>query len=579
MPRPALAVLLFLLGITLFTAIRPVWTIDPDAGLYVGLARSLADGQRYALDGVPHTKYPPGLPILLSLGIRADGPEGYATLHGLLVTALLVAVGLAFLAARQLGAAPGVALAVAAATGLSQTFFDLSVQYLRTEPLFLALSLGALACAWRAQRPDAGLGPWLATAICVVAATATRLAGVSLLAVPALALVRRGVPARARLGAALVLAAGLGFVLAWQARAADVAERFPGAADYGSEFLAAEPRDLTKTVCVDLPRLDGPALARRVAGNLEVMARAMAVLLSNADRAGARLPVGALALALVALGLGWLLLRRESSPPQRQAAAYVVATLALYLLWPFNQQERFYAPLLPLLLLAAGAGALLLLRLSARAWERPAGRRAVLLAGGALLLLLAVQRSDHPVLLGRWSASYAALLGVAGAAWLAAWRLRRVPQPGAAAALAAAALLALPFAHRRFVEWPARVSDFEARRAQDPQPGALARVDVHPQLEAVAVYLRDRTPPDTVLMTDVPSILQPLSGRRCIPFVYRRDQPAVLTGDADLVFYSRELPDASAVMDAVAPALEPVLQLQPLDLDGRVVVPAVYRAR
>jgi hypothetical protein len=171
------------------------------------------------------------------------------------------------------------------------------------------------------------------------------------------------------------------------------------------------------------------------------------------------------------------------------------------------------------------------------------------------------------------------MLAVAAAAWLAAWRLRRVPQPGAGAALAAAVLLALPFGHRRLVEWPERVAAFEARRARDPQPGALARVDVHPQLEAVAVFLRDGTPPGTVLMTDVPSILQPLSGRRCIPFVYRREPPAVLTEGADLVFYSRELPDASAVMDAVAPTLEVALPLEPVDLDGRVVVPAVHRTR
>ncbi len=579
MPRLALVALLLLLGTGLFTAIRPVWTIDPDAGLYVGLARSLAAGDGYALDGVPHAKYPPGLPILLSLGIRASGPEGYATFHGLLVASLLLATGLAFVVSRQLGATPGAALAVAAATGLSQTFFDLAVQYVRTEPLFLALMLGALACLWRAQQPRAGFGSWLAAAACVAAAAGTRLAGISLLVVPALVLVRRGQPTRTRLGALLVVAAGLGLVLAWQNRAAGVAERFPGTADYGSEFLAAEARDLTKTVCVDLPRLDGPALVRRVTGNLEVLARAMAVLLTNVDRAGARLAVGALALSLVVLGLGWLGLRRDSSPPQRQAAAYVAATLALYLLWPFNQQERFYAPLLPLLLLAAGAGVLLLLRLAARAWDRPAARRGVLAAGAIVVALLAAQRSDHPLLLGRWSASYAALLALAAGAWLTACRLHHVPQPGPAAALLAAALLALPFAHRRLVEWPARVQAFDARRVQDPQPGALARVDVDARLERVAIFLRDHTPPDSVLMTDVPSILQPLSGRRCIPFVYRRAPPAVLPGDADLVFYTRELPDATAAMDAVAPTLDVVLQLEPIELDGRLVTPAVHRAR
>ena len=38
------------------TAVRPVWTIDPDASLYLGLGRSLAAGDGDVLDGQPHTK-------------------------------------------------------------------------------------------------------------------------------------------------------------------------------------------------------------------------------------------------------------------------------------------------------------------------------------------------------------------------------------------------------------------------------------------------------------------------------------------------------------------------------------------
>lgn len=578
MPRHALTALVLVAGLALLSAIRPVWAIDPDAGLYVGLARSLAAGDGYALDGVPHTKYPPGLPFVLSLVVRVGGPEAYAGFHAVLVVALLASGVLAAAVATRLGAPPPVALAVALATLASQTLFDLSVTYVRSEAPFLALSLAALACLWRAQQPGARGWTWVAAAALVAAATLTRLAGITLLAVPALALVRRGVPARSRVGPALVLATGLAVIAAWQARANDVAGRFPGAPDYGSEFLAAEPRDLTKTVCLDLPRLDADSLRARVAGNLEVMARAVAVLLSNVDRAGSRLVVGFLALLLVLAGLISLGLQRAASSWQRQAAAYVAATLALYLVWPFNQQERFYVPLLPLLLLAAGAGLLRLRDLVARAWERPAARRAGLVAGGALWLLLAVQRSDHPVILGRWSAAYAGLLGtgVAGLALLAT--LRRVPELRPGLALAAAVALALPWAQRRFVEWPAQVAAFEARRAANPQPGPLARVDVDPRLEAVAAFLRDHTPPGTVLMTDVPSILQPLSGRRCMPFVYRRAPPQVEFGEADLVFYTRELPDAAAAMDAASAGLQPALELEPVWHEGQLIRPTVWKA-
>lgn len=578
MPRHVLTVLVLVAGLALLSAIRPVWAIDPDAGLYVGLARSLAAGDGYALDGVPHTKYPPGLPFLLSLVVRIGGPEAYAGFHAVLVLALLASGGLAAEVARRLGAPPPVALAVALATLASQTLFDLSVTYVRSEAPFLALSLGALVCLWRAQQPGATAGIWVGAASLVAAATLTRLAGITLLAVPALVLVRRGVPPRSRAGAALVLAAGLAVIAAWQVRAADVARRHPGTPDYGSEFLAAEPRDLTKTVCLDLPRLDADSLRDRVAGNLEVMARAVAVLLSNVDRAGSRLVVGVLALALVLAGLAALGLRRDASPWQRQAAAYVAATLALYLVWPFNQQERFYVPLLPLLLLAAGNGLLHLRNLAARAWERPMARRTGLVASGALWLLLAAQRSDHPVLFGRWSVAYAALLGtgIAGLALLTT--LHRVPGLRPALALVAAALLALPWAQRRFVEWPADVADFEARRAANPQPGQLARVDVDPRLESVAIFLRDQTPAGTVLMTDVPSILQPLSGRRCIPFVYQRSPPQVAFGEADLVFYTRELPDAAAAMDAASAGLQPALQLEPVQHEGQLIQPTVWKA-
>jgi len=577
MPRPAVALLVIALGVALLTAIRPVWTIDPDAGLYVGLGRSLATGNGYVLDGTPHTKYPPGLPLLLSGLIRVGGPESYGLFHAALAVALLAAVVLAYGVARQLDCPPAVALAVAAAIGLSQTLFDLSIRYLRTEPLFLALSLGALLALWRCQKPGAGWGSALLAAALVVAATLTRLAGVTLLVVPALALLRRGADARLRARAALVLLAGAVVVLAWQQRAAAVAREHPGAPDYGAEFFAAEPRDLTKTVRLDMPPLDGPALARRVAGNLDVMARAMAVLLTNVDRAGARLPVGVLALGLVLAGLGVLSLRRGASPERRQAGAYVGATLVLYLLWPFNQQERFYVPLLPLLLIAAGAGALALLDAARAAWQRP-GARSLLLAGAVLvLLLLGLQRSDHPDVLGRWSWGYAALLVAGALLWLVALRLPRLPEARPSAAIACAALLAVPFLQVRFLAWPDTVAAFDERRAAEPQPGALARVDVDRRLEEVAIFLRDHTAPGTVLMTDVPSILEPLSGRRCIPFVYRVQPPEVATSGADFVFYTRELPDAAAVMDACAPRLEPALRLDALEIGGQVVTPIVYR--
>jgi hypothetical protein len=578
MPRLLVVVLVLGLGTALLTAIRPVWTIDPDAGLYVGLGRSLAAGDGYAVSGVPHTKYPPGLPWILSVLVRWRGPEAYASFHAALALAVLASALLAFAALRALRVPDTVALAVAAATGLSQTLFDLSIQYVRTEPLFLALTLGALVAFWRSRREDAGWG-WAALAAALMAAaTLTRLAGVSLIAVPLMAQFQRGLTPARRLRLALPALATLAVLVAWQARAAELAAADPRSVDYGAEFLAAEPRDLTKTIRLDMPRLDGAGLVRRVAGNLEVMTRAMPVLILNVDRAGSRLPVGAAMLGLVVLGLIALLRRAGPSPERREAAIYVLGTLGLYLLWPFNQQERFYLPLLPFLLLAAGCGAVEALRMARAAWTRTTSRRLVLLATAAAIAVLAAQRSDHPTLLGRWSTGYALLLAVGVAGWLVLARLKSIPEPRPVLALAFAAAVALPFLHKRLVDWPRRVEAFSTRRAAEPQTGALAKVDVDPRLEKVALYLRDGTPPDTVLMTDVPSILEPLSGRRCIPFVYAMDPPRVEAAGADLVFYSRELPDASVAMDASAASLPVAFALEPIEYEGLLITPTVYKA-
>jgi hypothetical protein len=581
--RVALAVLAIALALGLGSAIRPVWTIDPDASLYLGLGRALAAGEGYVLDGQPHTKYPPGFPALLGVLVRVGGPEAYRLFHAALVAGLVLASLASWKLARRLGYPRPVAYAVAAAFGVSTTLFDLSVVYLRSEVPFLLLTYLALMAFWPSRRTSAPprIGPVsvAGAAVAVVAAIAVRLAGVALLAIPVLRWRRRPTLAGARRQATLALVAGALAVLAWQSWTTRALAQHPEAAAYGAEFTAAEPRDLTKIVRADMPPLDGPALARRVVGNAEVLARATAVLLTNVDRAAARLPVGVLLLALVLLGL---LAMWRAGGARAEAVAYVAATLLLYLLWPFNQQERFYAPLLPLLLLAAGEGAVCLWALAGRWVGSRAGRLSLLAAGAALLALLALQRSDHPVVLGRWSLSYLGLLLAASGLLVVAWRLvrhGRLPAPRPTWALALPALVAVPWLHKRGVEWPARVAEFEARRSAEPQTGALARIDCDPRLEQIAVFLRDRTPPDTLVMTDVPAMLQTLCERRCIPFVYQVQPPDVLTGEADLLFYSREWPDAAAVTDAVASRWKVVLALEPVFDGERMVVPTVYELR
>ena len=558
------------------SALRDVWTIDPDASAYVGLAQSLAAGDGYSLDGVPHGKYTPGFPLLLAGLIRATSPDAYLVFHGFLVVMLALGVLVTHRLICRMGFPPWAGAVIAWTVAMSQTLCDLSVRYLRTEVPFMALSLGALLLMSDALGQRRSWGRTALAAAFVAAAISVRMAGVTLAVVPALHLLFPVDGNRGRARAALLLVT-VGLVLGgWSTWGASVRSANPEAPDYSTELLAQEPRDLTKTVRVDMPTIDGAGLVRRITGNLEVLARASAVLLTNVDRAGARLPVGLGALALILLGLVTMI---RASRPSKDASAYLLATLALYLLWPFNQQERFYVPLLPLLLLAAGLGVVLVYRSLALLSQTTAGRRLALIVAVALALGLSAQVSDYPTVLGRWSKGFAALIVAAWVMVVTLGVLLRRPQlptlnPGLAWLVPT--MFFLPLVGFRLFEWSDQMLRFDELRFVVPQEPPLDRIDVDYRLELVAGWLHENTAADAVVMTDVPKMLSILSGRRCLPFRYRVDPPEVLHGEADVVFYTGELAQLTAVMDARAGDYE----LSEVTVPGvweEAVLPRMYR--
>jgi len=562
------------------TALRNVWTIDPDASAYVGLGQSLAAGDGYSLDGVPHGKYPPGFPSFLAALMRVAGPDAYGLFHAALVALLALAVLVSHRLVCRLGFPPWAGAVVAVAVALSQTLGDLSVRYLRTEVPFLAVSMATLLLMSDALSPRRSWGRTVLAAVFMTAALSLRLAGITLAVVPLLHLLFPADGARTRARAGLLLATAGMLLACWAAWGSSVSDERPDAPDYGSELTAMEARDLTKTVRTDMPLIDGAGWVRRLSGNLVVLSRASAVLLTNVDRAGARLPVGLATLGLVLLGL--LSLARPSSRPRQDAAAYVAATLALYLVWPFNQQERFYAPLLPLLLVAAGQGLLVTRDLTATLARTTAGRNVALTIAAALALVLSGQTSDDPTVLGRWSKSYTAVVVLAWIAVVmlaASLRRNRLPEFRPAAACLLPVLFFVPWLHFRFVEWPAQVQRFEQHRDEHPADPPLDRIDVDPRLEQVALWLIEHTSADTLVMTDVPKMMAALTGRTCVPFRYQVDPPEVLHGEADIVFYTRELSEASKVMDSRAGDYDLALELSPVFDGTTTVVPRLYRTR
>jgi hypothetical protein len=87
-------------------------------------------------------------------------------------------------------------------------------------------------------------------------------------------------------------------------------------------------------------------------------------------------------------------------------------------------------------------------------------------------------------------------------------------------------------------------------------------------LEDIARFL-DKTPPDTVMMIDVPKIMTLLSGRTCIPITYRVDPPELIVGDADYIYYTGEIPSVADVFAAGTREYPAVAEIA--DRDGTVV--------
>ncbi len=574
------------------------WSLDPDAAAYVRLARSLADTGTYALDGIPHGKYPPGLPLMLSW-LTESVQSSYATMHMALVGFLALGVLASAGVLRKLEYSDVVIVAIALATAFSQTFFELSVRYLRTEVLFFALSTLSLLAMLvslgprRGAEGDGECGPSVAATLLggllMVAAIATRLAGVTLLVVPAWALLRHGAPRATRVHAVLLALLAVASIGAWQFRGEQIRVDHPTAVDYGGEMLASEPRDLTKVRQIDNPPLSSAAMKTRLVRNADVFARASATLLTNTARAKERLPVGLFFAALIAIGLLRLLLMRGHW--MRQAVAvYALGTIALYAVWPFNQQERFYVPLLPWLLLAGGEG-LAFSWATARVLSKTKALRVVIvLVALAAWVVLALQRSDHPALLGRYSNAYAGMLAAlaGGIAVLAAVLHRgQLPKLPLTAALVVPLLFALPWAQRRFIEWPAHVA---AVQAHVHDCGAFGPVFVHPVIRGMADVITANTTPSDVVMTDVPKMMAVLTERRCVPFVYGLAPPVIEPGEADVVYYSGELVEAVDVLDKIVVTggddftLAPVASLEAqqtglFNADGtpRLFAPTLYR--
>jgi hypothetical protein len=326
-----------------------------DDAMYLVSAKSLAEGRGHrilSLPGEPHqTKYPPLFPAWLATAWRAN-PDFPANLPWFLVLAWVWLPALALVSRtvfRDLGFEDRWALGLSAALMLVPLAAYFAVS-LMAELMMATLLMVALALAERGRALASGLAAALAFLVKSAALPA-------FIAVPAL-YAFRGQYRRAALFAIPAWTCFFAWI-AWTG-----AHRDPGAAaDYYIDYIGFHRANHS---LADLPEL--------VATNIPIAIMGAGRLLAfDSQHTGSAIYLATL--------LGLLSLLSFARIPGRLTMyhAFLIGFLPMLLVWNFTPHERFWLPVLPLLLAGLAAELRRILRLSR--WMRP-----VALAFAATLL-------------------------------------------------------------------------------------------------------------------------------------------------------------------------------------------------
>lgn len=363
---------------------QPVGVFQDD-GMYVVLARSLAEGEGYRFSNLPNaphgTHFPPLYPLWLAL-LWKMSPSFPANVqlfklgNSLLLGA--AAVGAFMLARRQLGFRTWPAAGLSLVSAACAPLIWLSAMVL-SEPAFLAALFPVLLLAERAARAS---GSRTAVAAGAAAGALALLRSLGMFIVPALAVVL--VLKRRWWAAAAALLAGILVVAPWQIFTMLHADELPPAlaGKYGSYFgwVVDGMRAGGFAFVTSVVKTNASHTVNFLSGSLGIAAAHWA------------LRAVAVALLLVLFVVGARRLRDRAPVTAVFTAIYVLTVL----LWPFPP-HRFYWGIMPILVFTAALGAREIYR--ALASRRPLYKH-VLLAGATVLALMYAR----PNLLGtpRW---------------------------------------------------------------------------------------------------------------------------------------------------------------------------------
>jgi hypothetical protein len=483
-----------------------------DSARYIGLADALREDGRYAFNFRPHTRFPPGFPLLLA-GQRALLGESYAVALGAVAVQSALALAAGYLLLRSAGR-PDVGLLSIVLLATSPYYFERATRAVAPEAAYVLASFGALgllAALARGSRTSRA-GSALALALCVVAAIALRSVGLALLAPLAAALAfpklrRRFGPAGAALWPALV--GGAGAQLAWALwQRAHRAELWPGEFmhSYAMQVWLRDPHQPELGTATLLDWLE------RGFGNAARQTAAFSELALHLPWVEARWlsPFVVLPLALGALGLA-----RRLRGPAPLLEVYALAYGALVLAWPFDEGPRFVLAIFPLALLYVVEGGS---ALAARAAREPRGARRAAAAASAALFLAAVAAVAFEA--GPTSRQTVAALATWGAAAaVLVLPLEWLSRGGALVPAALATALAVVVTAGGLQIAPL------ARQNVSGSPAALR----HPETLDAAAWLGQHARADEVVLAGQEAVVHYLTGARTIPFPVSSD-PELLRG-------------------------------------------------
>src|SRR5688500_15495520 len=114
------------------------WRVAPDSGLYMSLGRNLAEGHGFVYHGQTHTRFEPGLPLVIAASYRVFGPDRYAPILVFILVCSFAAIALTYRLMLRHAGRP-TAVLVTALFAVCETCLRYGFQIVTDTPFLVAL--------------------------------------------------------------------------------------------------------------------------------------------------------------------------------------------------------------------------------------------------------------------------------------------------------------------------------------------------------------------------------------------------------------------------------------------------------